>query len=186
MKRPIKSFTPSSLVCVDDTDMLLLSLYDGRSRFASSIDAIFHVIPGVEEFCRRLAYFLNAIPSEDGSVLLLKTLLVVGVSAIEELGLFPVTVDAHLNGYHVFVRAVLCHATLILDFDVKNQNGDSWHPLSGPLSSFAKPSEKLTLQIKPFDSIDSQKQLFRTVLLAHCATFPQLAVAAPTWASLAE
>jgi hypothetical protein len=186
MKRPIKSLTPFSLVCVDDTDRLLLTLYDGRSRFSSSIDTIFHVIPGVEEFCRRLAYFLNTIPSEDGSGLFLKTLLVVGVSAIEDLGLFPVTIHAHLNGYHAFVRAVLSHATLILDFDVKNQDGDIWHPLSGPLSEFAKPSDKFFVQRKPFNSIDSQKHLFRTVLLAHCATFPQLAVAAPTWASLAE
>jgi len=157
-----------------------------RGSASTKLEAIFHFVPGSLEFLTRYAAFVQALPSPGSERTILWEAAQAAIEAVSELGLFPITVDAHRNGFPVFVRKILTVSTDVLAWDVKDEYGHGWNPLSGPLVDFAPLGTRLVVSAVSGDDSGHIHDLFRTVVLSRCMEFHQLSALSPCWRTLAK
>lgn len=173
-------------VVVKDPYELLAEITQRMRAMGRPFELLLHFVPGAKEFLIHLGEFIQMIPCASLERPLFDKAMYSGMAAVERLGLSPITVSAHRDGFPIFVREVLSCTEELLQVRVTDAKGVAWDPMSGPLSSFASSGESVSACMSECTSGRHERSILRLVLVAHCANLQQIAALSGCWVFVLE
>jgi len=146
-----------------------------------SFELLLHFIPGAEQFFSLFWNYVQLLPCKTLDQPLFDKAMHQALVSVNPLGLSPMSVDAHQNGFPILITEVLNCATDLLFLRVTNSEGICWSPLTGPISAFADKETLLTIDLQAATPTVQQIKIFKTVVLSNCLSLPQLSSLAHRW-----
>lgn len=164
-----------------------LRLDDAIDR--ENLDRLLNLVPGSLEFLHSFAAYFGRLPShpEASAPPLLSVAVGRAVSAVAELGLKPVSVEAHFHGFPRFVSALLDSVELALFFEVVLPDERIWTPVSGPLAKSSPHGARLLVRQRSGARASAALcRLCRLLVLCRCISFSQALCIGSAWPDLAR